>query len=103
MHPFFQQIQNCRNEKYINRSLINLITHTLFLKELNIRQILINNRFPNFIVNEQIKNNKNNRNNIPQNNHNKNSNTIKLFYCNQMRLNYKQDEIVIKNIIRGNI
>ena len=74
---------------------------TIFYKEVeNIRQALVNNGFPNYIVDEQIKRMIKNVN--QQNKHcttpSSQQTYIKLFYCNQMHYNYKSDEKNIENI-----
>ena len=74
-------------------------SNTIFYKELtNIRQTLVN-KFPNKLVNQQIKLY---LHNIPQNNTttNNNTNRINLYYRNQMCYNYKLDKQAITNIIK---
>ena len=79
---------------------------TIFYKEVeNIKQALINNGFPNYIVDEQIK-----RMTKDVNQQNKHCSTppsqqtyIKLFYRNQMHYNYKSDEKILKTLIHRNI
>ena len=98
---------------YIKAIIYNLISctrlisssKTMFYKELkNIKQTLINNGFPNYIVNEQIKptiknvSQQNEHCNTPPNKHE----FIKLFYSNQMPYNYKLDENVLKKLIQIN-
>ena len=78
---------------------------TIFCKGVeNIKQTLINNEFPNYIVDEQIKRIKN------VNQQNKYCTTlpsqqifIKLFYHNQIHYNYKLDEKILKTLIQRNI
>ena len=71
----------------------------------NIKQALINNGFPNYIVDEQIKR-------MIKNVHQQNKQCttpssqqtyIKLFYRNQMHYNYKSDEKFLKTLIHKNI
>ena len=79
---------------------------TIFYKEVkNIKQALIDNGFPNYIVDEQIKRMIKN-----VNQQNKQCTTppsqqtyIKLFYRNQMHYNYKSDEKIMKTLIHKNI
>ena len=79
---------------------------TIFYKEVeNIKQALINNGFPNYIVDEQIKCMVKN-----VNQQNKQCTTppiqqtyIELFYRNQMHYNYKSDEKILKTLIHRNI
>ena len=99
----------------IKKAIINnLISHaklisfskTIFYKEVeNIKQALINNVFPNYIVDEQIKRMIKNVN--QQNKHcttpPSQQTYIKLFYRNQMHYNYKSDEKILKTLIHRNI
>ena len=64
-----------------------------------IKQILINNDYPNTIVEKHIKYflNKKMTNKTTINNN------IKIFYKNQFHENYKMDERIIKNIIENNV
>ena len=81
--------------KLISRAKLIFSVKTICYKEIKtIKQTLINNGFPNYIVNEQIK--RRIKNVIQQNKH---YNTplsqqafIKLFYRNQMHYNYLFDE-----------
>ena len=66
----------------------------------NIKQTLINNGSPNYIVDEQIKRT---IGNVSQSNKHCDTPTnkqtlIKLFYRNQMQYNYKLDETIFKNV-----
>ena len=78
-------------------------SNEIFYNELqNIEQTLINNRLPNYLVDEHVKlmiNDKNKINDksyVTQNNYN----TINLFYCKQMHPNLRWDEKkILKNII----
>ena len=79
---------------------------TIFYKEVeNIKQALINNGFPNYIVHEQIKckiknvNQQNKHCTIPPSQ----QTYIKLFDRNQMHYNYKSDEKILKTLIHRNI
>ena len=72
---------------------------TIFYKEVeNIKQALINNGFPNYFVDEQIKcmiknvNQQNKHCTTPPSQ----QTYIKLFYRNQMHYNYKSDEKILK-------
>ena len=91
----------------------NLISHaklissskTIFYKEVgNIKQALINNGFPNYIVDEQIKrmiksiNQQNKHWTSPPSQ----QTCIKLFYRNQMHNTYKSDEKISKTLIHRN-
>ena len=75
---------------------------TIFYKELkNGNQTLINNGFPNYIVDEQIKciiKNVSQQNKYCNTPPNKQA-FIKLFYHNQMHYNYKLDENILKTLI----
>ena len=79
---------------------------TIFYKEVeNIKQALINNGFPNYIVDEQIKrmiknvNQQNKQCTTPSSQ----QTYIKHFYRNQLHYNYKSDEKVLKTLIHKNI
>ena len=73
---------------------------TIFYKELkSIKQTLINNNFPNKLIDQQIKQY---LYNIHKNSNN-NTNRINLYSKNQMYKNYKVDEQVITNIIQRHI
>ena len=100
--------------RYKNAIINNLISHaklissskTIFYKEIeNIKQALINNGFPNYIVDEQIKRIiKNvNQQNIHCTTPPSQQTYIKLFYCNQMLYNYKSDEKILKTLIHRDI
>ena len=90
----------------ISRAKLISSSKTIFYKEVeNIKQALINNGFPNYIVDEQIKrmiknvNQQNKQCTTPSSQ----QTYIKLFYRNQMHYNYKSDEkfktsnLVIRN------
>ena len=73
----------------------------MFMNELkNIKQTLINNGFPNYIVNREIKYfiNKTEQHNIDNTFNHKQS--INLYYKNQFYSNYKIDEHMLKNLIQ---
>ena len=79
----------------ISRAKLISSSKTIFYKEVeNIKQALINNGFPNYIVDEQIKrmiknvNQQNKQCTTPSSQ----QTYIKLFYRNQMHYNYKSDE-----------
>ena len=80
---------------------------TIFYEEVeNIRQALINNGFPNYIVDKQIK--RMIKNVSQQNKHcatpPSQQTFIKLFfYRNQMHYSYKLDENILKTLIQRNI
>ena len=77
-------------------------TKTIFYKRLkNIKQTLVNNNFPNKLIDQQIKQYPYN---IHKNSNNDNSNNrINLYYKNQVHKNYKIDKQVITNIIYRHI
>ena len=73
---------------------------TIFHKELkNTKQTLVNNYFPNKLIDQQIKQYLHNT----HKNSNNNANRINLYYKNQMHKSYKVDEQVITNIIHRHI
>ena len=71
----------------------------------NIKQALIDNGFPDYIVDEQIKrmiknvNQQNKQCTTPSSQ----QTYIRLFYPNQMHYNYKSDEKIMKTLIHKNI
>ena len=94
--------------RYKKAIINNLISRakTVFGKEVeNIKQSLINNGFPNYFVDEQIKlmiknvNQQNKHCTTPPSQ----QTYIKLFYRNQMYYNYKSDEKILKTLIHKNI
>ena len=90
----------------ISRAKLISSSKTIFYKEVeNIKQALINNGFPNYIVHEQIKRMIKNAN--QQNKHcttpPSQQTYIKLFYRYQMHYNYKSDEKILKTLIHRNI
>ena len=100
--------------RYKKAIINNLISHaklissskTIFYKEVeNIKQALISNGFPNYIVDEQIKRMIKNVN--QQNKHcttpPSQQTYIELFYRNQMQYNYKSDEKILKTLLHRNI
>ena len=95
-------IKKAINSNLISRAKLISFSKTIFYKEIeNTKQALINNRFPNYIVDEQIKHKIKNVNSVllhPVNKHISN-----FFYCNQMHYNYKSDEKILKTSIHRNI
>ena len=90
----------------ISRAKLISSSKTIFYKEVeSIKQALINNGFPNYIVDEQIKcmiknvNQQNKQCTTPPSQ----QTYIKLFYRNQMHYNYKSDEKILKTLIHRNI
>ena len=77
---------------------------TIFYKELtNIKQTLVNNNFPNKLVDQQIKlyfQNIHKNNNTTNNN---NTNGINIYNRNQIYYHYKLDQQLITNIIKRHI
>ena len=87
----------------ISRAKLISSSKTIFYKEVeNIKQALINNGFPNYIVDEQIKrmiknvNQQNKRCTTPPSQQT-------FFYRNQMHYNYKSGEKILKTLIHRNI
>ena len=90
----------------ISRAKLISSSKTIFYKEVeNIKQALINNGFPNYIVDEQIKcmiknvNQQNKQCTTPPSQ----QTYIKLFYRNQMHYNYKSDEKILRILIHRNM
>ena len=66
------------------------------------KQVLINNGFPNHIVDRDVEIVMNNISTGRKSSRDT-TNTIKVYYANQMNNNYKTDEKVIKNIIKNKV
>ena len=78
----------------------------MFYKEIqNIKQALINNGFPNYLVDEQIKRMIKNvkQQHILCTTLTSQRTYIKLLYGNQMHYKYKSDEKILKSLIHRNI
>ena len=89
-------------KSYMKRAYEVSSSWDLFNAEVSrMKQVLINNGFPNYIVDREVQTLMDNINN--NNNTNNTQDTIKLYYANQMNNNYKTDETVIKNIIKHNV
>ena len=68
----------------------------------HIKQMLVNNNYPNFLVDKEINRflaNKFSNNPVDKDN----KTIINIFYNNQMHNNYKQEERIIKSLINDNI
>ena len=93
--------QNSYYKNLVNRAKQISSSNKIFYELKNIKQNLINNGFPNYLVDKQIKlmiDNKNKINDkiyVTQNNYNH----INSLYCNQMHPNFRFDEKILKNII----
>ena len=61
----------------------------------NIRQILVNNGFPNWLLDKEIE-----EFNHRHNNEDNTINKLNIYYENQMHSNYKKDEAIMNNILR---
>ena len=88
----------------ISRAKLLSSSQTIFLNKLkNIKRTLINNGFPNYIVDTEIKYfiNKTKQRNIGNTLNHKQS--INLYYKNQFHSNYKIDEHILKNLIPKSI
>ena len=89
-------------KNFIRRAKNISSSYHIFLKELRkIKQVLVNNEFPNHVVDTQIRLALANLN--PRPNETDKKNLIPLYYCNQFHPNYKQDETAIKNIFKQNV
>ena len=89
---------------FISRAKLQSSSRTIFLNELkNIKQTLINNGFPNYIVDTEIKHfsNKTKQYNIDNTRNYKQS--INLYNKNQFHTNYKIDKHILKNLIQKNV
>ena len=92
---------------FIPRAKLISSSKTIFYKEIKktLKKTLINNGFPNYIVDEQIK--RMIKNVSQQNKHCTTPPSqqafIKLFYRNQMHYNYELDENILKTLIQRNI
>jgi hypothetical protein len=69
--------------------------HTEFIR---IKHMLVNNQYPNYLIDEKIRNflNKKLDNSTTTNNA---SSTINIYYRNQMTKNYKEDENILRKIV----
>ena len=91
-------------KKLISRTKQLWSSQTIFLNELmNIKQTLVNNGFPNYVVDTEIKHfiNKTEQPNIDNKLNHKQS--INLCYKTQFHSNYKIDEHILKNLIQKNV
>ena len=77
----------------------------MFYNELkNVIQILVNNNFPNKLIDQQIKQYLHNIHKNSKNINNNNTNRINLFYKNEMHIKtYKVNGYVISNIIHRHL
>ena len=84
-------------KNFLQRAKLISSSRTLFLKELsNIKQTLVNNGFPNRLVDEQISVFLHNSSTNPSQPRKK---SVDFYYRNQFHQNYRQDESVIKDIL----
>ena len=67
----------------------------------NIKPLLVNNNYSNTTIDQQIKKFLSNKFNLEPKPPNKNN--INIYYFNQMHINYKTEEQIIKNIICNNV
>ena len=87
-------------KNFIKRAESISSSRNIFFKALStMKQMLINNNFPNTLVDQQIRTHLNKQ----TDHHDKNSKPIDLFYCNQMTAHHKHDENTLKNIIKNSI
>ena len=87
---------------YLNRAYTTSTTWNDFNSEINqIKQTLINNNYPNTIVDKHI--NKFINTKFQQNSPDNKFNNINIYYKSQMHSNYKLDERIMKNILYENI
>ena len=88
-------------KSYVNRAIAVCSTWELVNSELNrVKQVLINNSFPQILIEKEIKSA------LDKYFTNKNENEIKkldIYFENQMNSAYKIDEKVLKNILKSNI
>ena len=85
-------------KNFLQRAKLISSSRTLFLKELsNIKRTLVNNGFPNRLVDEQISVFLHNFSTNPSQPDKK---SIDLYYRNQFHQSYRQDESVIKDILK---
>ena len=94
--PYRYKIAVIKN--FLQRAKLISSSRTLFLKELSsIKRTLVNNGFPNRIVDEQISVFLHNSSTNPSQPDNK---SIDLYYRNQFHQSYRQDESVIRDILK---
>lgn len=70
---------------------------------IRIKQTLINNNFPLYLVDKTINNFLNTKSSLVKESNVKQKDEIPLFFCNQMTENFKQREKQLKNIIKKNV
>ena len=105
-YPFRYKKKKTIINKLISRVKLISSSKAIFYKELkNIKQTLINNGFPNYIIDEQIKRTIRNINQHNKHHHNQTNKQkfIKHFYRNQMHHIYKLDQNISKTLIKRNI
>ena len=92
---------------YVKRAWTTCSSHEYFHAEISrVKQVLVNNSYTNTLIDNTIKHfmDKVTQSTQQQNNNNTTpTETVRLFYKNQMNSAYKVDEKVIKKIIRDNV
>ena len=91
---------------YIKRAWTTCSTHAYFNTEISrVKQVLVNNGYTNTLIDRIIKNFMDKATkHTPQTTHNATpTETVRLFYKNQMNSAYKVDEKVLKKIINDNV
>ena len=78
-------------------------TTPVYIYVKNIKQTLVDNNFPNKLIDQQINQYLHNIHKNSNNNSNNNTNRINLYNMNQIHKNYKVDEQIITNIIHRHI
>ena len=95
-----QKYKNSVITNYLNRAYKICINWKDFHLEVDkIKQILVNNNYPNKIIDNHIKNFLSKK----MSGINNTTNNIKIFYQNQMNDNYKIDERILQDILQNNI
>ena len=77
---------------FLRRALKTSSDWLIFHKEVEIKQVLINNGYSNRMVNSEVNKFLSEYLENPNSTNSKNKNSVKLFYCNQMNQAYKTDE-----------
>ena len=89
---------------YVKRAWTTCSSHEYFTTEISrVKQLLVNNAYPNKLIDKTIKNFMDKIHNTTQRNDDNQSEKIRVFYRNQMNSSYKVDEKVIKKIIKDNV
>lgn len=89
---------------YVKRAWTTCSSNESFTSEISrVKQVLVNNGYPNTLIDKTIKNFMNKIHPIAQTNNSNPGEKFSVFYKNQMNSAYKIDEKVLKKIINDNV